>query len=199
VTLLDPARLEERRRAILAHETAVASSVASRVVDKPVLSAWMILIPLLFLHYLQRQRVFRQGVRGVADALLRTRRRALEIACSGAGGGSGAHEREPACGEDDDRIRALHAAQQVEIDLLARHYRRLLAAQGDDYRALVRNAYGDDGAYRHMIETLRAAEAQLEAAALKARRDADGRAELFMRLERARADARMAELRLLYD
>lgn len=184
----DAAVLERRRHLILAHETETARAIAVRIVEKPALSVWMILIPLVFLHYMQRHRTFKHGVEAVTQDLLRTRREALELACGAAtapntpGGPPG----------------SVRAAETAEIAALAEHYRRLLNAEGRDYAALVRSAYGDAGAYARVIDDLmRAERAVLSAANV----ECDGMRDLsplVEALERARTDLRMHQLTAIF-
>jgi hypothetical protein len=184
--------IEQRRRSILAHETAVARQIAAQVVDRPTLSVWMILIPLLFVHYMQRQQVFRRAVAEVSDALLRSRCRALDLVCARV-----VSDDEPDASEEDERIRRLRSAQDAELALLARHYSKLLAVDGSGYPALVRRAYGTVDAYREQLNVLQTVERRVSAAAYDARRD-ESSAELLQRLERARLQAQSRELELTF-
>jgi hypothetical protein len=184
--------IEQRRRSILAHETAVARQIAAQVVERPTLSVWMILIPLLFVHYMQRQQVFRRAVAEVSDALLRSRWRALDLVCARV-----VCDDEPGASEEDDGIRRLRSAQDAELALLARHYSKLLAVDGSGYPALVRRAYGTADAYREQLNVLQTVERRVSAAAYDARRD-ESSAELLQRLERARLQAQSRELELTF-
>jgi hypothetical protein len=184
--------IERRRRLILAHETAVAGTIAGQIVDKPTLSVWMILIPLLFVHYMQRLQVCRRAVAQVSDALLRSRCRALDLVCE-----SFVSDTEGGAGEEDARIRTLRSAQEAEVALLARHYAKLLAVDGNEYAALVRRAYGTGDAYRELLDELRTIEHRVSAAAYDARAEASS-AELLQRLERARLQAHSRELELTF-
>jgi hypothetical protein len=178
------AGIEARREAILAHETETARTIAARVVDKPVLSVWMILLPLTLLYYMQRHQTFKQGVAAVSEELLRTKRRALDLACRAPSAG-GAIE-----AEEDERVRAVRAAEAVEVDLLAGHYRRLLEAEGADYPALVREAYGTPDAYGEFLQRLEEAERAVTRAAHRASGDSEDLAQLVERLERALSEVR---------
>ena len=184
--------IEQRRHSILAHETAVAREIAAQVVDRPTLSVWMILIPLLFVHYMQRQQVFRRAVSQVSEALLRSRGRALDLVCARV-----TCDIEPAAGEEDERIRRLRSAQEAELALLTRHYSKLLTVDAGEYPALVRRAYGTADAYRELLSELQTGERRVSAAAYDARRD-ESSAELLQRLERARLQAQSRELELTF-
>jgi hypothetical protein len=187
--------LEQRRSAILSHEFAAAQALATRIVEKPALSVWMFLVPLVLLHYMHRVRVFRQGVKHAAEGLLRARRRALDLACAELGRAGDASEPWPL--HTPDGMQALHAAQEAEVSMLVQHYRRLLAAPGDDYHALARAAYGSAEAYRETLNALEAVERRINAAAVEAN-GAERPAELFERLQHARYAVRTSELILLF-
>jgi hypothetical protein len=190
--------LEQRREAILAHEIATARAIAARVVEKPALSVWMILVPLVFLHHMQRQQVYRHGVSDVAEELLRTRRRALDFACRMMAGDEQVEGPGAAVPDADEPIRRIRAAEQAEVAVLVRHYSKLLSAEGRDYRTLAQRAYGDAAAYARVLEEIAEAEGEVSAAAFRAQREMDGSAELFQRLEVARSQLRAAELEALF-
>jgi hypothetical protein len=197
LTTPDLAFLERRRQIVIEHETAVARAVAARVVEKPALSAWMILIPIVFVHYLQRRQVFKRGVIEVSEELLRTRRRALEHACRQLSGDAGVQADAPSV-EPDGRLRALRIAEEAEVRLLTRHYGRLLLGRGDDYGALLRSAYHDAAEYRALLDELTRCERAVSTAALEVVGDIEERAGLFQILAQARWDVRMAELKAAF-
>lgn len=181
------AAVERRRAIILAHEAELARAIAVRVVEKPALSVWMILIPLVFLHYMQRRHTFKQGVEAVAAELLRTKREALELACTGA---------TPLANVANDRLASVRAAETAEVALLAQHYGRLLVAEGADYGALVREAYGNSPqAYDLAMQQIAQAELEVLAAAGEKCSGMADMAELVGALERARAEVRLHEAR----
>jgi hypothetical protein len=184
--------IEQRRRSILAHESAVARAIAAQVLDKPTLSVWMILVPLLFVHYMQRQQLFRRAVAQVSDALLKSRLRALDLVCAPV-----TPVTECADSGEDERIGTLRNAQDAEVTLLARHYSKLLSVNGIDYAALVRCAYGNADAYRELLDELRTVERRVSLAAYEARPD-ESSAELLQRLERARSQAHSRDLELTF-
>ena len=187
--------IEQRRRAILTHETGLARALALELLERPALSAWMILIPFLLLYYMQRQQAFKDAYAEISEALLRSSRRALDLACAHVCGESA--QREPVCCDNAQTIRELRAAQDSEVMLLAQHYEKLLSAEGEDYRALARHAYGDASDYREMLERLQAVESAVNAVARRISAEA-GRAELFERLERVRSEARSREVELIF-
>jgi hypothetical protein len=185
----DAAALERRRQLILEHETGTARAIAVRVVEKPALSVWMILIPIVLLHYMHRHQTFKQGVEVVTKELLGTKLEALELACGTATASEIAGE-VPAG--------SVRAAEKAEIAALAEHYRRLLGAQGDDYAALARHAYGAPEAYGRAMDRIAQAEhAVLAAAALQC----EGMRELSQlsdTLERAREEVRRHQAKAIF-
>ena len=190
----------KRRQAIAIHEIETARAIAARVVEKPTLSAWMILIPLVFVHYLQRRQVFKSGVTAVAESLLITKVRALDQACAALPAGGTIPATAPAGTTDDnERVRAIRAAEAAEVTLLAAHYERLLQTGDDDYAAQVRHAYPDAETYRELQEHLQRAEHEVARAACATTDSSIGdAADLVERLARARSDVRREQFHAIY-
>lgn len=147
---------DAKSRVILEHELAFVHCAASRFVEKPTLSVWMVLIPIVFLYWMQRHQRYKQGVAAVTEELMRSRRRALDAALGRAGETSNEASNESA---GDPLLTALRAAEARETAVRAQHYRRLLDAEGLDYGALLRGAYTSPAAYQDYLAQLAAAEA----------------------------------------
>lgn len=182
------AALARRRDLILAHETAFARALGARVVEKPAVTLWMVLIPILFLHYMHRHQQFKAGVEGFAHEYLKPRRRALEAALRASPPADG-----EADGPDSPASLALRRAQARQEAALEVHYRRLLACEGDSHDALLRAAYGNRGAYEHHLEELGAADAALSAAVRQATPGDAAVAEAVARLDSALREMRREE------
>ncbi|MFZ7111164.1 MAG: NF038143 family protein [Desulfatiglandales bacterium] len=80
--------------------------------------------------------------------------------------------------------------QLAEMDLLLDHYGRLLAARGNDYSALVLDVYADRSAYEAFLQLLKAAEREVNLAALGSVGKEGGR-EMVSRMEEASDRLRM--------
>ena len=56
-------KLDEKLALILDQEKTFAKSVAGLVIEKPKLSIWMILIPIIFVHYFYRWNQYSEGLK----------------------------------------------------------------------------------------------------------------------------------------
>jgi hypothetical protein len=194
--------LERRCELILAHATQFARAVAARTVERPPLSVWMILIPIVFLHYMHRAQKYKAAVELFSAELVRTHRLALEVARDmAAGGTTEPPERVPSApgSELTAAGREIRNAEIRQVQLLSRHYRRLLAASGEDYAGLVKNAYGDPAGYRGFLAGLEAAEQELMAAVRRAEPQSPAVDEILGRMQAVLRKLRMDEVELLFS
>jgi len=74
--------LEEKKRLILSHEAVFANRMSLLVIDKPGLSVWMILVPIIFVYWFFRYQKFNAGRKDFADHYMKGIRRALDAACT---------------------------------------------------------------------------------------------------------------------
>ncbi|MBS3917067.1 MAG: NF038143 family protein [Sulfuritalea sp.] len=175
------------REIILAYEAAFARALGARVVEKPAVTLWMVLIPILFLHYMHRHQQFKAGVEGFAREYLKPRLRALDAAL-----GASATDGEQG-GTDSPASLALRRAQAQQEAVLTAHYRRLLACEADGHGALLRAAYGDRARFEQYLEELGAADAALNAAILEAAPGETAVAQAVARLDSALRQMRREE------
>jgi hypothetical protein len=87
--------------------------------------------------------------------------------------------------------------QMNEIDLLFDHYRKLLGAEGQDYDALTRNAYGSRQNYFIFHEQLKSAENKVSDAArqtLGSKADVDA----LLRIEKATEEIRLSRIEKIF-
>ena len=52
---------DEKCKAILSYENKTAYSITAKVLEKPELSAWMILLPIVFILFMQRQKKYKEA------------------------------------------------------------------------------------------------------------------------------------------
>lgn len=194
-------RLDRKCQSILNRELQFAHTVALRLVDKPELSVWMILIPIIFLHFMYRAQKFRTGLGAITRELFASRELALTLARESLEAGAEAPdpaERFP----DGTDTRMGEQLREAEIHLsrvLIGHYRRLLKASGDSYEALVRAAYGNEGRYREeFLRLLVEAEERIAAFAREAAEDIPEARQTLTRMEAARQELREADVKLCF-
>ena len=78
--MTDTTSLVDKRDLILAEERRFANQVSHRVIEKPRLAVWMILIPVFFVFYFWQLKRYADGRKKFAESFLLTRRRAIEEA-----------------------------------------------------------------------------------------------------------------------
>ena len=154
--------IENKHLLILENEMIFADTLAVRVLDKPKLSVWMILIPIIFVHYFYRIQKFTSGRRSFAENYMIGRKRALNEALAIVQTGKRA---------DIDalvnlstmplEVRELNAKL---LALLVSHYADLMGSVGDNFDALIRSAYKNRTNYLLFINQLNQNEKALNTA-----------------------------------
>ncbi|MCF6249426.1 MAG: NF038143 family protein [Desulfobacula sp.] len=124
---------------ILKHEKKFAAILASHVLMKPKLSAWMIFIPFIFIFYFQDFSKYKKQRKEFLENWLLSIKKALNEACEAM--------------EEKRKIDTQRIANQANLkagvigkydrllEVMANHYSLLLNAKGDTYDAIVRSAY----------------------------------------------------------
>lgn len=151
--------IEEKAKLVLDHEEWFADSLAVKVVERPVLSVWMILIPIVFLYYFYRFRKFADGRKEFVKNYMISRRQVMARAL--------------ALTEGDARVGVADIPGTIGLvgetkklygellEALFDHYVRLLKSSGGSYNELVRAAYGASGEYAVFLNNLTRVEGRL--------------------------------------
>ncbi len=153
---------QTKKDLILTYEQTFAARVAAGVIEKPGLSLWMILIPVIFIHFFYRLNTYNQGCKEFAQHFIVTRQRALDEACLSLEAGS-----KPDIGKLVDLSsapRESHRAYRAWLQVLIEHYRDLLHSQGDSFEALLRSVYRTRNNYLLFINHLNRVEKEFNAA-----------------------------------
>ena len=154
--------MAHKRDLILADEKRFAAQVSARVIDKPRLDVWMILIPIFFVFYFWQLKRYAKGRKTFAEKFLITRKRALDEALQSA-----------ETGENPDIGKLVQAADIPDeirqdyrrwVTLLVDHYRDLILAHGSDYPALVRSTYKSRTNYLLFLNRMNQVEREFDAA-----------------------------------
>ena len=155
-------KLYEKQSLILDQEKTFARSVASLVIEKPKLSIWMILIPIIFVHYFYRWNQYSEGHKKFSEDFVRTRRAALEEATAALDTNRNA---------DPEMLvtRAKLPSQatgpyMIWVRILLEHYTDLLSAGGNTFNDLVRSAYRTKENYLLHLNSLNESEKRFDAA-----------------------------------
>ncbi len=135
------ASLNDKKKLILAQERKFAAQLGRQVLSKPKLHTWMILIPFLFIFFIQDLMKYKKGKKAFTDNYLLSHEKALNEAMDALAEG-----REP----DTEAIarKANLKGKSLErytefLTVLVQHYTSLLQAKGDSYESLVKSAYGN--------------------------------------------------------
>jgi len=156
------ADLDLNRDLILAHERRFAGHVAGEVVDKPVLTLWMILIPVFFVFYFYQLKRYKSGLKDFSENFLITRKRTLDAVWEAATSETSADLEKVV--ELSDIPSEAQAQYRVWVELLADHYLLLIKASGGNYAELVKAAFKKKSNYLKRLENLNQVEADLNTA-----------------------------------
>jgi hypothetical protein len=150
----------DQRELIQAYERGFAARLASRVLTKPRLNAWMIFIPFIFIFYFQDFSKWKKQRKAFIDNWMLSRKRMLNETLHALD-----EDRKPDIGglcEVADLPEKAQKHYSRLLRILAGHYTVLLKAGADDYPGLVRSAYqGKKGDYLFFINQLLDAEKAL--------------------------------------
>ena len=173
--------LERKKELILERERAFASAIGVEVFEKPTVSLWMILVPILFLHFIYRMQKFKNGLVKFIDEFMVTRRRAIDIAVESLEAG-----KKP---NIDQRVRQFGLSDALEqpyaswLKALVEYYTDLLSGTGDSFEGLLRSAYRNRTDFLLALNRLSTVEKDFYAA-LKPRMAAtEGAAAIFATIE----------------
>ncbi|MFC1937531.1 NF038143 family protein [Chloroflexota bacterium] len=191
-----PRVLDTRFEAILAKERSLAKAVAGTVIGVNPVTAWDVVMPVLFmvnfLRYRKAREVFTLN-------FLFTKKLALEAAYDMIKKEKGKEEALATIEAKTDNLlmsdrKGIYSAkirqrQMVEIELLLDHYCKLLEAEGKDYATLVKNAYQTRDNCKAFLERLKRAEKEVNRAA---RQTLGAGTEMISQMEKAVESERMA-------
>lgn len=174
--------LDKKKELILAHELEFANALGAAVFEKPKVSFWMILVPLLFLYFIHRMQTYKNGRIKFNEDFMDTRRRALECAVETLNASDLLEAKPVVCQAGlSDRLEKPYAAW---LEVLVDHYRDLLAADGDDFDTLTRKAYHTRTNYLLTLNRLNTVEKEYYAA-LKPQLDGtEGTADIIAIMEK---------------
>jgi hypothetical protein len=154
--------LERKKELILQRELAFSNAVGAAVFEKPKVSFWMVLVPLLFLYFIYRMQRYKSGRMKFDEEFMTTRRRAMNLAFEAV---------ETGTRPDIDRIaresgltEALEKPYASWLKVLVDFYMDLLAANGDSFESLVRSAYRNRTNYLLTLNRLSTVEREFYAA-----------------------------------
>ena len=131
--------LERKKELILQRELLFANAIGAAVFEKPKVSFWMILIPILFLYFIYRMQRFKSGRLKFDQEFMTTRRKALDLAVEALE--TGVKPNIDRIARESGITDALEKHYASWLRTLVDYYDDLLAAEGDTFESLVRSAY----------------------------------------------------------
>jgi hypothetical protein len=154
------------------HENQIAYRVAKQVIQKPPISVWLVLMPILFLFYAHKIQQYKAGIHNFSKGLMQTKTLALDSAMKEINTGMKDKEVKnnffSSESETSIEVMRVRNRQLAEFELLKVHYGKLLRQEGTSYRALVRKAYKTSAAYRLFLNQLTQTEKEVMEAVLQA-------------------------------
>ena len=173
--------LERKKELILQRELAFANAVGAAVFEKPKVSFWMVLVPLLFLYFIYRMQRYKSGRMKFDEEFMTTRHRAMNLAFEAVEAGTR---------PDIDRIaresgltEALEKPYASWLKVLVDFYMDLLAANGDSFESLVRSAYRNRTNYLLTLNRLSTVEKEFYAAVKPQLAATEGAADVIATIE----------------
>ena len=191
------ALLTEKSDLIRSNETNFAYSLSLIVIEKPKISVWMILIPIILVYHMYRHKSYVEGRRAFAENFLITRNRALRAAVRSI------EKQSPLDESSVIKEASIPASTKEEyaawVRVLMTHYKDLLRCEGDSFDALVRSAYKNKTNYLLFLNILNKSEKRFNSA-LKPHLQAttEGLDEIIERMEKGSEKLRYQEAERIF-
>jgi hypothetical protein len=173
--------LAQKKDIIMQRELAFANAIGAAVFEKPRVSFWMMLIPLLFLYFIYRMQGYKSGRMKFDEEFMTTRRRAMDAAVL-------AVETNGRPDIDEVTRRSGLPAPLQEpyiswVKTLAEYYMDLLSASGESFNALVRAAYRNRTDYLLILNRLTTVEREFYSALRPHLGPAEGASDIIATIE----------------
>lgn len=198
---------EENYQNILAYENKTALKVFSQVADKPVLSAWMILIPIVFVPYMQRHQRYKESRKAFSEGYLYTKKIALHVAyqiykneISGENARSVIKEMVEKNPHADEKVLNIYDKQIQEIELLSAHYLGLFGTGKVSYGEMILCHYQTEHNYLSFVNKLLEAEKEVNRAASATFKDGVAEVpEIMEKMEKQLEELRLEEIKIFFN
>ena len=188
--------IADKKTIILEEETRFTNSLAGRIIDKPELSLWMILIPIIFVFYFYQLQRFTNSRKQFTENYLIAIKRALQAV------ESIEEEDNPDFDklvQDTELPEKAHAQQVQLFKCQSQHYFRLIKANGESFEELIRNAYPNPDEYKSYCENLNQVERQLNESLLaNATENDESIAQIVTKFQNATQDLRNQQVERIF-
>lgn len=195
---MSTAGIEEKYDILKEKERVRAFALARSVIQRPEISLWMILLPILFIFHAFQIQKYKNGMQAFADNIVRTKFRALDFAketlIEKKAPEMDVESCFPALDMKDEVMRRVCEKQTEEIRILYRHYRALLEAEGSDYESLLKNVYTDSGKYLVFLNSLEKAEEEVNKYVVRHFQTSDAALEVMKKMAKSLHDLRKGDL-----
>ena len=157
--------VDEKRELILENEYKLANLIARKIIQKPELNIWMILIPIFFLYFFYQLSRNTNAKKDFVHHFVLTRKQILNEACALCEEGEKPDYQEMAENENvpDGAVKTYKSWAK----LLFEHYHKLLTSEGDSYPGLIRESYENRDQYLSVLDPINREESKFYAALLK--------------------------------
>lgn len=164
--------MEDNYKSILDHETKTAEIITLKVLDKPELSAWMILIPIIFILFMQRHQKYYQSSKGFSAGYLYTKKIALDTAYKIYNHQISREDAQTSVAkivvknpDAEAVVLEIYRQQIEEIQVVCEHYLALLSSKETKYDQMVVSYYRTEDNYLDYVKRLTEAEKAVTIAA----------------------------------
>lgn len=188
--------LQSKKELILEAELDFTRSIARALFEKPTVSFWMILIPVLLVYFIYRMKKYQNGRRRFEAEFMLTRRKAVDLAAQ-----SETFDRPPRI---DDCVQSAGLSAELAepyrrlLSTLVAYHRTLLSADGDDYEELIRAAFPRRADFLDAIHNIGAAEKAFHDALRPGLRATPGALEIIAVIEDRARRLRLQAAEALY-
>jgi hypothetical protein len=174
--------LERKKELILQRELLFTDAIGAAVFEKPKVSFWMILIPILFVYFVYRMQKYKNGRLKFDREFMITRRKAMDMAFEAVG--TGARPPVDGAAREAGLTDALEKPYATWLRGLVDYYTELLSADGDTFESLVRSAFGNRTGYLLILNRLSTIEKEFYSVLKPQLAGAEGAAEIIAAIEK---------------
>lgn len=157
-----PFEIQQTYKLIWDHEHQFAARLAEQVVEKPRLTIWRIIVPVLLIYHARKIQEYKADLKTFSKGFLRTKILAMESALEEIVTGKKDDEYTGAFAladtGDSPNEKQLRSLQIAEVQLLKAHYKKLLGIEADSFQDLIKKTYKTSGEYRRFLARLAKAE-----------------------------------------
>jgi len=193
--------MEDDYKSILDYETKTAQIITFKVLERPELSAWMILMPIVFILFMQRHQKYYQSSKGFSAGYLYTKKIALDTAYRIYNHQISREEAQKSVAKtivknpDAEAVVLNIYCQQIEeIKVVYEHYLALLSSKETRHDQMVVSYYRTEDNYLDYVKRLTEAELAVTIAATANFKEAEVEVpEIMEKMEKYLIELRLEE------